>query len=549
MADRRYVRIPADSTGKRVLLRGSYDVPYINRTLDIQNDDRVTISGSNSQLFTGVVVKVKEDNATDGVISLMLDQTTIDQETVPVAGNNIIIDGQAVATVQNVGYDIFSNAYNLVSYDDPYNGQLVDERGAAYMRFSEGSPQLDSFGRLRVSNTTTLGNYVFNFNRLSVRFSDLSVAPGLIDHSTQQGCVILQSDGTVGADAVYQSNVYHYYKPGTSQLIRCTLACSDSGKTNITRRWGYYSSNDGVFFELEDDVLYVVIRSSVSGVVTETKVPQSEWNVDRVDGGKDVFNKSYVSLDVSKINLYWIDMQWNGRIRMGIDLNGGRIVCHEFFDANSSPLSTLRQPNLPFRVEQLDGGAGSTSEMRVWAAGVHNESLIDFHESSVHITHNIDDVTVSGADTLVASIRPELSFFTINNTNVLLLDKMSVSSFDASGNPVPVKIEIMHVIFPGTGVTGGTWVNADNASIVPGYNVSSTEVNTTATWTKNGFRFATFYVDGIADQLDLTHSTTYEQSPVVKWENGIQPETIIVATPLSATTPIVNVSLTWREIG
>jgi hypothetical protein len=248
------------------------------------------------------------------------------------------------------------------------------------------------------------------------------------------------------------------------------------------------------------------------------------------------------------VGMYWIDMQWNGRIRVGIELDGGRIVCHEIFEANNAVESQLRTPNLPFRIEQENVGAtGSTSELRIWAASVHNESLVDFDTSSVHLNQRVSKLGI-GADEFMMSIRPGDLHFGLPNRLVALMNNISVSSYEA-GNPVPVVIKIYQVIFPGTGIVGGTWTNADDGSIVPGYNVSAFEVNSDGTWAPQGLQMGEFYVDGTENHLCISHITSYEQNALVRWANGIQPEIIFVASPLNGGNPDVSLSVTWKEIG
>jgi len=553
MAERRYVRIPPDSSGKRVLLRGSYDLPYTNKVGSFIIGDTISCSGTNSQTFVGNVVKITETTPTTGFVTLMLDQNTIDAQTAPIAGSDIIQNSTVIANVQNEGYDVFSNATTLVSYDDITKGQLVDNQGAAYTRFSEGAPQIDGFGRLKTTSTTTLGDYKFTFNRQSLLFSEILTGGGTINHSTTTGAVSLETDGLANSKAVYQTNIYHYYRTGTSQVIRTAVASSDVGKAGVVRRWGYFDENDGIYFKLDEQGFAIVVRSSTSGTVVETEVRQNEFNVDVVDGSRDeIKNKSFYNLDPSKINIYWIDGQWLGRIRVGIEGPKGRIVLHEFFEANESPVSKSRRCGLPLRFEIENVSApGSASDLKIWNASVEEEGTLDFDHVSIPMESSSNQVTVTTSDQLLLGLRSAQTHFGIKNTVASVFKKLAVSSFDASGNPVPVEIKVYYVISPTGSIAGGTWVNADNGSLVPGYNISAVEVNKTGTFTPFGLKISEYYVNGYDNTIDVSDLTEYQKSPLIRREDGLQSEIVFVASKVSPLSPdpLVKISLTWRELG
>ena len=57
-----------------------------------------------------------------------------------------------------------------------------------------------------------------------------------------------------------------------------------------------------------------MIRTYTSGIATEKRIPQSQWNVDKCDGtGVSGFN-----IDFTKTQLSFIDFQW---------LGVGRVLC------------------------------------------------------------------------------------------------------------------------------------------------------------------------------------------------------------------------------
>jgi len=93
-----------------------------------------------------------------------------------------------------------------------------------------------------------------------------------------------------------------------------------------------------------------------SGIIVtktvDTKVPQSEWNIDRCDGtGPSGYN-----LDLSKIQMCYMDYSWYGagKIRYGFKTNDGLVrYVHEFKHNNILFESYFRSGNLPARYEVI----------------------------------------------------------------------------------------------------------------------------------------------------------------------------------------------------
>jgi len=89
---------------------------------------------------------------------------------------------------------------------------------------------------------------------------------------------------------------------------------------------------------------------AVVSELIETRIPQSSWNLDRMDGtGPSGYN-----LDLSKIQMFYIDYSWYGAgaARFGFkDQHGQVIYCHRFIHNNQLTEAFLRSGNLPARYE------------------------------------------------------------------------------------------------------------------------------------------------------------------------------------------------------
>ena len=118
----------------------------------------------------------------------------------------------------------------MVGFENPTNGLDIDNTGSANIRFSEGSPQLDAFGKLRVSGATLLGEYVFSNGTLPTQFSGTLRNGGTVTWDTNSRALLLTNTTANDSHTSWTSNTYHHYFPGSSHLFIGTFALGDSGK-------------------------------------------------------------------------------------------------------------------------------------------------------------------------------------------------------------------------------------------------------------------------------------------------------------------------------
>jgi hypothetical protein len=99
-----------------------------------------------------------------------------------------------------------------------------------------------------------------------------------------------------------------------------------------------------------------VTRSNTKYLKTQiSKVPQSQWNMDKMDGtGPSGYN-----LDISKMQMAYIDYTWYGAgyIRFGFRaVNGDIVYCHKMPNNNVNTAAYMRSGNLPARFEAFNQG-------------------------------------------------------------------------------------------------------------------------------------------------------------------------------------------------
>jgi hypothetical protein len=396
MAGERYfTRIPPASTGYRIGLQHTAQIPYTNKTGDF-------IVGQHYVLPTsGITIHIhgiNPTNSTQGYISVHYDEASTFNGISPTAGEDIQTEDAvkiAEVSISIATDDIYLNKNVIVGYNDPENGVEVDKFGSANVRFEEGQPQLDAFGKLRQSGATLLGEYVFAYNQLPAEFSNTLSGSGAVSWDLDKRCAIL-SVGTAAEDLVtHTSNTYHHYLPGSSHQFIGTFALGDTGKTGLVRNWGLFDFDNGFMFTQRNGNLGVVVRSSQSGTKVDTFVSQSDWNRDKADGT----GTSGMNLDVTKDNIYWLDVQWlgAGRVRFGTYSNGTRIVLHEYYHSNRFTEALSQTASLPVCFSQKNtGGTASTSEMRSWCQAVYTETT--FNKGTLGAPNNASvNSTITGS--------------------------------------------------------------------------------------------------------------------------------------------------------
>lgn len=215
----------------------------------------------------------------------------------------------------------------------------------------------DAFGRLRISTPYTMFDS-HNLLNQNDKFDESTAGSGSSSYSATTSSISMTVTDADGDEVVRQSYRHFSYQPGKSLLVLNTFTMA-APKTNLRQRVGLFNQNDGVFLEQDDDTIYIVLRTSTSGSVTETRVPQSSWKVDKLNGS----GTSGVTLDLTKAQIFWTDIEWLGvgSVRCGFVINGQFIIAHIFHHANKFSGIYMKTPNLPIRYEVTNTGATSGS--------------------------------------------------------------------------------------------------------------------------------------------------------------------------------------------
>jgi hypothetical protein len=155
----------------------------------------------------------------------------------------------------------------------------------------------DAFGRLRVSNPLTLfdSSHRYADNNL---WANSITGTAAATFSANEGLVNLTVGSANGDQIIRETIKVFSYQPGKSLLVMNTFVFG-AAKANLRQRAGYYGAANGIYFEREGTINYMVERSSVTGSVVNTRVAQANWNQDPLDGT----GPSGITLDASKAQI------------------------------------------------------------------------------------------------------------------------------------------------------------------------------------------------------------------------------------------------------
>lgn len=325
----------------------------------------------------------------------------------------------------------------------------------------------DAFGRLRVSQGETLGDY-YHVNGENPAMTLVTTGNGSGNANVSYSSYTLGVGTGASDSAIHQSLMYHHYQPGKSQFVLFSFVL-EPHRTNTIKRVGYFDDSNGVFLEQTDTgLLRIVMRTNTGGVVSDSGVNQSAWNVDPCNG----LGPSSFDLQVDKTQLMWVDYQWLGvgRVRVGFVHDGNYILANEFLHSNNLSTVYWRLPNLPVRCEiRNTGSAVGVANLQQICSTVISEGGY-FETGTVGAINSslLGRTLADGGSTLpLIAIRLKNTFNGYPNRGFVRIQEAAALVTDA-----PIYFELRRFSSHNL-ITGGSWVSFGDNSIVE-YNITAT---------------------------------------------------------------------------
>jgi hypothetical protein len=227
-----------------------------------------------------------------------------------------------------------------------------------------GTGSTDAFGRLRVSEPYTLFDSRARYYDHN-EFSSSTSTGGTVVYDANGSTYQLNVTAANGSSVIRETKRVFPYQPGKSLLVMTTF-CMNTPKTNLRQRVGYFTTNNGIYFENDGVYNYLVIRSYSSGALVEDRVRQDAWD------------NPFAGLNVDRTQIFWTDVEWLGvgSVRCGFVINGAYVLCHTFHHANVAGNTTTYMTTaiLPVRYEITNtAGTSGASMMRQICSTVISE--------------------------------------------------------------------------------------------------------------------------------------------------------------------------------
>ena len=270
--------------------------------------------------------------------------------------------------------------------------------------------QMDAFGRIRVSQPFTLFDHFHRFSedRKMINYTSNTASSNF---DINGGLMELRV-GSNSGDLIYrESSRVFAYQPGKSLQVFQTF-CMSPPKTGLRQRVGYFDTSNGVYLQMDGSNVSMVLRSFVSGTMSETIALQDSWNYDPMKGN----GPSRYTINLTRTQIFFMDIEWLGvgDVRTGFYIDGMPRLCHVFHHANqpSTPTYDSTKPYmttacLPVRTEvQNTANTGSMSIFRTICTTVISEGGYELRgrQYSVGITNTSVPILLPVANTLYSII-------------------------------------------------------------------------------------------------------------------------------------------------
>jgi len=348
------------------------------------------VSNEADPLYTHTHIFTPDDNEVSNTNPFYVSVTSGNITVDAITSNVTVVDGGGSITVDgNVGITGNVNIGTMPNVNTTITG------GNANVAIT--GTNLDAFGRLRVSEPYTLFD---SQNRYidGDQFSNITATGGNVVYVQNESSFNLNVSSTSGSSVIRQSKTVQAYQPGKSLLTMNTFAMATL-KANLTQRVGYFTTDNGVYFEAVGTTLNLVIRSSTTGVVVEERIAQASWNGNTLLSG--------IVLDPTLTQIFWCDIEWLGvgNVRAGFVINGQFIVCHTFQHANQPGNTTVYMTTASLNPRYEITNTGSTtgnSTMKQICSTVISEGGYTPSTTVGYVTNNTSPTRVGSANTVIS---------------------------------------------------------------------------------------------------------------------------------------------------
>ena len=430
---------------------------------------------------------------------------------------------------------------NTTNYDHPrdpnlndlHSSMTYDAEGRPTVRTIDSQAGYTSKNRMKVSDYQTDFFNTFQYGKETDVWDESTANGGSATWNTNTNWVDMAVGSTLGSKVTRQTRNVMRYIPGRSSTLTYAVRFQ-TPVTGIRRRIGLFDENNGFYFEdagvIGADGLpeyNVVVRTSTSGILTETRVPRSQWNGDKLDGqGADG-----IVADPTKAQMVSFEYEWYGagQIIIAYVINGSTHVIHTFNHANITDLPWSSTPFLPIRleIENLTGVAG-THYLYQGSNSLTSEGIA----SKLGIAQNITSPITGRRMAVANTFYPILS---IRLKDTALKGIVLPTFFQAA---TVDNTSIFYKLVRNATLTGANFQNMPDANAFTQYDVSATSYT-------NGIDLDSgFVIGGGGTGIRLDRDTVYQ---IGRGSMGTTSDTLTLAVASPNTGKDALAAITWIE--
>lgn len=437
------------------------------------------------------------------------------------------------ATASGIGWElVVARPGDGRFLDNPTGGAGAGQSGATLVQPSPYSKRLqnDAFGRQRVAIPRSVWDAKMTY-QIPDDYDQLAENGATITHQPTLSGALLAVDAQAGSRAILQSAEYQYYQPGNGHEIKSTYGNIDL-TGNCEFLVGYFDDENGVLFSYKNGGVRAILRSSVPGAPVDEVIPQSSWNIDKLDGsGPSGIVLDPVGRQIAAPDLEWLSV---GTVQVGFYIDRDFVPVHAFNYANTPGAAYMTTADLPVRWELLGDGINTASV--VAECGVVQTSGEQVPKGKPHTAENAL-TTVGATEVMLIALRLKTMFLgKANHVKVDLQDALGVSLTEV------VSIKLLKN--PTVTIAPGAWVDADADSAVEFATVG------TALAAGTGHKMRIFPV-AAASQGQGTPGVSREsleaKEPFANRLDGSRDILVFTGRTLAAATSDVYLVVNWQE--
>lgn len=399
--------------------------------------------------------------------------------------------------------------------------------------FGADSPSADAFARFRVSEPYTIFDSKLIFSSSSLLWDSSASNSAFFEYSQSQACLYLKTPAVANSRAIRQTKEWFNYQPGKSQLIVMTSLLNP--QPGVIKRVGYFEDNNGIFFETSGSSIYVVKRSNSTGVVVDTKVSQSAWNLDTMDGT----GKSNIDLDFTKAHIFFMDLEWLGvgRVRTGFFYDGIPHYSHQWGHGNELTNVYMKTPNLPLRYEIINKAGTAPSTLKQICASVVSEGGLDPNG----VTRTVD--TAGDVRSINQNVTGSLIALRLKPTWIgseIILNSVEVFTSDANINTR------WTVAYNPSGSGAFTWQDIPNSPLQRATNVSAVNIKVNNSF-PNAVTVGSGYFATTTQAKQIVFASVDSILKLGRKINGTMDVLVLAACPLNGAATYRG-AITFKEV-